>query len=594
MFVPKDSIYMKWNLNKSFLAIILSASFLLYQCGGSDNTKDGQELKGGVYQGGFLRVNEVESFKSLYPISVNEINGFHITAQIYEGLVKFNTKDLTMMPCLAYKWEISQDLKTYTFHLRKGVLFNDDPCFKDGKGREVNANDFKFSLEKLCTKDPANNQFEITFKGRVVGANDFFEQKAKEVTGIKVLNDSTLSIELINPDLSFLSILGMPGCYVFPKEAYDKYGQDMRTKTVGTGPFYIETLKEGEIMLLKKNPHYWAKDENGNALPYLDGIKWTFIKEKKSEILEFKRGNIDMIYRIPVEIFPEVMGKLEDAKNRKGEFAIESSPLLGTFYIGFNVQANPVFQKKEVRLAFNHAIDRDKIANFTIQGEGSAAKYGIVPYYEPFEKEGYDYKTVGGFDFNPTKAKELLATAGYPNGKGFPTITLELNSGGGDRNILVADVIKKMLEENLGIKVEISVTTFAEHIENCISGKADFFRYAWISDYPDPENFLFLFYGKNVPKSLQEKSYLNMFRYINPRFDSLFEASRKIANPKERMKTLALAEKEIILNPPFIPIFYDDNFLLEQNNLRNVPSNAINLWDFSKAYLIPTEKMKKK
>ena len=575
-----------------FYFTLLSSAVLLYNCK-SDKKDNAAELAGGIYKGGFLRVNEVETIKSLYPIAIGEVNGFHVASQVYEGLVKFNPVDLSIQPCIAYKWDISEDLKTYTFHLRKGVKFHDDPCFPEGKGREVNANDFKYCFEKLCSKGADNNQFEITFKNRVVGANDYFDGKSKELSGVKVLNDSTLSIELVQPDPTFINVLAMPGCYVYPKEAYEKYGQDMRFKCVGTGPFYIETYKEGEIILMKKNPNYWAKDEYGNALPYLDGIKWTFIREKKSEILEFKRGNLDVIHRVPVEIFPEVMGKLEDARKRKADFAIETSPLLATFFIGFNVQANPVFKKKEVRLAFNYAIDRDKIANFTIQGEGTAAKYGMVPYYEQFEKNGYDYKTVGGFTYDPQKAKELLAQAGYPNGKGFPKITLEINSGGGDRNVLVADVIKKMLEENLGIKVDISVTTWPEHIDNIQSGKADFFRFGWVADYPGPDNFFHLFYGKNVPASLQEPAYVNWFRYTNPKFDSLFEASKKIADPKERMKTLALAEREVILDPPFIPVFYDDNFILEQNNVRNVPSNALNYWDFSKAYLIPMDKLKK-
>ncbi|GAB4447467.1 MAG: ABC transporter substrate-binding protein [Bacteroidia bacterium] len=564
----------------------------MYNCN-SGHKEDSKELPGGIYKGGFLRVNEVENFKSLFPIAVGEINSYHISSQVYEGLVKFNTSDLTIQPCIAYKWEASEDLKTYTFHLRKGVKFHDDPCFPEGKGREVTANDFKFCFEKLCTPSPDNQQFQVTFKNRVLGANELFEGKSKELTGVKVLNDSTLVIELVQPDPVFVQLLSMPGCFVYPKEAYEKYGQDMRIKCVGTGPFYVETLKEGEIILMKKNPNYWGKDEHGNQLPYLDGVKWTFIKEKKSEILEFKRGNLDLIYRIPVEIFPDIMGKLEEAKKRKFEFAVESSPFLSTFYMGFNMQTNPVLKKKEVRLAFNYAIDRDKIANFTIQGEGTAAKYGMVPYYETFEKEGYDYKNVGGFTYNPQLAKDLLAKAGYPNGKGFPEITLHINSGGGDRNILVADVVKKMLEENLNIKINIQVTTFPEHIENTASGKADFFRYAWIADYPDPESFLILFYGKNTPTSLQEKSYVNMFRYVNPKFDSLFEVSKRISDSKERMRVLSLAEKEVMLDPPFIPIFYDDNFLLEQNNVKNIPSNAINYWDFSKAYLVPETTAKK-
>lgn len=581
------------KVKTSFYLILVSSVGFFYNCK-TDHKEESKELAGGIFKGGFLRVNEVENFRTLFPININEVNGFHIASQVYEGLVKFNAADLSVKPCIAYKWEVSEDLKTYTFHLRKGVQFHDDPCFPENKGREVTAQDFKYCFEKLCTADPSNNQFQITFKNRVLGANEYFEKKSNELTGVKVLNDSTLSIELYQPDPTFIEILCMPGCYVFPKEAYEKYGQDMRVKCVGTGPFYIETIKEGEIILMKRHPNYWAKDENGNALPYLDGIKWTFIKEKKSEILEFKRGNLDLIYRVPVEIFPEVMGKLEDARKRKADFAIESSPLLSTFYIGFNVQVNPVFKNKDVRLAFNYAIDRDKIANFTIQGEGSAAKYGMVPYYEIFEKEGYDYKSVGGFNYDPQKAKDLLAKAGYPNGKGFPSITLSINSGGGDRNILVAEVVKKMLEENLGIKIDIVVTTFPEHIENIASSKSDFFRFAWVADYPDPKSFLDLFYGKHVPASIDEKTYINSFRYINPKFDSIFEASQKIADQKERMRTLSLAEREVILDPPFIPIFYDDNFLLEQNNIRNVPSNAINYWDLSTAYIIPQEALSKK
>lgn len=581
------------SIKSQLILTLIGTSVILYNCK-TEHKEEGQELQGGIYKGGFLRTNEVENFKSLFPISINEINGYHIGMQVYEGLVKFNNTDLSVEPCIAYKWDISPDLKTYTFHLRKNVKFHDDPCFPQNKGRYVTANDFKYCFEKLCTNDPSNNQFEITFKNRVLGANEYFNKQSNELTGVKVLNDSTLSIELTQPDPTFIQTLCMPGCCVFPKEAFEKYGQDMRVKCVGTGPFYIETLKEGEIILMKKNPDYWAKDQYGNSLPYLDGIKWSFIKEKKSEILEFKRGNLDVIYRIPVEIFPEIMGKLEEAKKRNFEFAVESSPLLSTFYIGFNLQANPVFKKKEVRLAFNYAIDRDKIANFTIQGEGTAAKYGMVPYYDVFQKDGYDYATVGGFSYNPELAKELLAKAGYPKGKGFPKITLNINSGGGDRNILVADVVKKMLEENLGIQIDITVTSFPEHIENCTSGKASFFRYGWVADYPDPESMLIIFYGKNVPQSLNEKSYLNMFRYQNPKFDSLFDASKKEADNKKRLQLLSLAEKEIILDPPFIPIFYEDNFILEQNNVKNVPSNAINFWNFSKAYLIPKEKLSKK
>lgn len=583
----------------SALIFPVAAMSLLSSCGGGEEKGHGSsaEAKGGIFLGGIVRLNEVENIKSLYPISINDQVSYHLAAQVYEGLVKYNQNDMTLLPGLAYKWEVSEDLLVYTFHLRSGVKFHDDACFPEGKGRIITAADFKYCFDKLCSTDPSNNQFDVTFKDKVEGANESFSTskagKKNGVSGVKVVNDSTLSLKLTYPNPGFMNILAMPGCYLYAQEAFAKYGSEMRVKTVGTGPFAIETVKEGEVIILKKNPNYWGVDEHGNKLPYLDGIKWTFIREKKAEILEFKGGKLDMVYRIPVEMFHELMGDLSNAKERKSEFNILSSPALNTNYYGLNCQSS-TFNKKEVRLAFNHAIDRQKIADFTIQGEGEAAIYGMVPYTESFEKEGYDYKSLKGYNYDPEKAKEYLKKAGYPDGKGFPKVTLEINSGGGDRNILVAEVVQKMLKENLNVDIDINTIPFAEHIENIQSAKADFFRFGWTADYPDPETFLTLFYGKHVPATMGEKSYINTTRYINARFDSLFSAASKIADKKERYAMLAKAEQVMLDDAPFMPIFYDENFRLEQLNVRNLPENIMNYMDLTTTYLIPADKMKKK
>lgn len=586
-------------MNKLFIASA-TALILLSSCDpkNSDHNSNNSELKGGVYMGGILRVNEVEAFKSLMPISINEVNSFHISTQVYEGLVKFSQIDLSVIPGIAKSWDISEDKSEYVFHLRSNAKFHNDPCFPNGQGRSATAGDFKYCFERLCSNDPNNNQFDITFKDRVEGANEHFEAsksgKSLGVKGITVVNDTTLKIKLIHADASFMNLLCMPGCYVYPKEAVTKYANDMRIRCVGTGPFFVETVKEGEVVIMKKHANYWGVDKDGNKLPYLDGIKWSFIRDKKSEILEFKSGRLDMVYRIPVEMFHEFMGDLENAKNRNAEFEIVSSTALNTHFYGFNPVANPVFAKKEVRLAFNLAIDRHKIADFTIQGEGTSADYGMVPYTEGFEKAGYNFKSLKGYTFDPEKAKELMKAAGYPNGKGFPEITLEINSGGGDRNILIAEVIQKMLKDNLGVIVNINTVPFPEHIENVQTGKSDFFRYAWVSDYPDPESFLTLFYGKHVPATLAEKSYINYFRYKNARFDSLFMAARLEPDNAKRYAMLTLAEAVVLEDAPFIPIFYDENFRLEQKNVRNLPENPMNLMDMTTTYLIPPDKMAKK
>ncbi len=585
-------------MRKIFIPLVASVlTFSLVSC--SDDTKEnhaGAEGKGGVYMGGVMRMNEVEAFKSLNPIAVNEIVGFHIGTQLFEGLVKFDQNDLSIKPAIARSWESNENQTEWTFHIRQGVMFHADACFPDGKGRELKASDIKFCFDKLCTADPNNSQFDVTFKDRVVGANESFDAsktgKSLSVAGVKVVNDTTLVISLKSPFAGFLNVLAMPGCWVYPKEALDKYALDLRVHPVGTGPFQLETVKEGEVLIMKKNPNYYGVDKDGNKLPYLDGLKYTFIREKKAEILEFKSGNLDMVYRLPVEIVPEILGDLEHAKDRKTEFQILNSPAFNTNYLGFNC-TSAAFNKKEVRLAFNYAIDRHKIADFTLQGEGNYGDYGIVPYVEAFEKDGYNFKGLKGYTLDVAKAKEYLKKAGYPDGKGFPKVTLQINSGGGN-NILVAEVVQKMLKENLNVDVDINTVPFAEHIEQVQSGKSDFFRFAWIADYPDPETFLTIFYGKHVPANNTDKSFVNYTRFKNARFDSLFAASFTESDKAKRYALLTQAEQIVLDEAPFMPIFYDVNYRLEQLNVRNFPENAMNYMDLSVVYLIPKDKMPKK
>ena len=582
-------------MSKIATGVLVFLTLLLFNCNGdrTNNSKDSSGAQGGVFIGGILRVNEVNNIKSLMPIAINEVSSYHLASQVYEGLVKYNQADLKIMPALARSWDISPDFKEYTFHLRKDVKFHNDPCFKDTVGRLVNANDVKYCFENLCSKNINNSEYDVTFKDRVEGANDFFaESKSGQVrtfTGITVVDDSTLKIKLIHGDANFLNILAMPGCYIYPKEAVIKYGNEMRLKCVGTGPFYIETIQEGNAVIMKRNPDYWGVDKNGNKLPYLDGIKWTFVPDKKTEVMEFRRGNYDMIYRIPVEMFHEIFGEMQGGK-KNIDFDIYSSPALSTHYYGFNLQTNPFFSIKEIRQAFNLAIDRQKIADYTIKGEGRSADYGMVPYTEVFEKEGYDYKGLKGYKYNPDSAKKLMSLAGYPDGKGLPEFNLEINSGGGDRNILVALVIQKMLKENLGVNVNMNVVSWPEHIENIQSGKSDFFRYAWIGDYPDPESFLTLFYGKHVPQNYQEKSYVNFGRFKNKLFDSLFVAARSEPDKAKRYKLFSKAEQIVLDEAACMPLFYDENFRLEQKNVRNLPENPMNYMDMSSTYLIPKKK----
>lgn len=577
-------------MKTKLILLIITVSFLLACTNNEKSGKTERAAKGDVFYGGVFRVNEVEDFRNLFPLNVTEAVSQRITNQIYEGLVKLSQKDLSIIPGLAERWDINEDATSFTFYLRKGVKFHDDPAFENGKGREITAHDFKYCFELLCT-DFSENQGFWLFKDRVAGATEYFNSTTAKsplkegVTGIKVIDDYTLQIDLKYPFSGFLHILSTPFTQLFPREAFEKYGVEMRTHCVGTGPFMVKNIQEGKAVVLQRNPDYWGVDEFGNQLPYLDAIKISFIKEKKSELLEFRKGNLEMVYRLPLEMIKDVTTELENAKEGNIPFELQNIPAQSTFYYGFQHQGK-LFNNKNLRLAFNYAIDRESIVNYTLQGEGVPGIYGIVP--PAFNN--YSSSKLKGYNYDPEKARKYLAEAGYPNGKGFPKITLQINSGGGDRNVQTAEVIQKMLKENLNIDVHIDVMPFAQHLDALETGKAEFWRTAWIADYPDPENFLNLLYGGNIPATLSEKSYINSVRYYSPAFDSLFKAGLREVDIEKRNELYLKAEQTAIDDGAIMPIFYDENTRLIQIYVKNFDVNSMEYRDFSRVYLDPNLK----
>lgn len=502
----------------------------------SQNAEAANKLRpaeGGAYYGNIFRMNETEYFQSLYPLHVGEVVGHRITNQIYEGLVTLNQEDLTLKPCLATRWAVNDAATVYTFTLRQGVVFHDDPCFANGKGRELTIQDVKYCMDRLCTHDANNKGFEFV-TGRIVGA-DAYNQATKNgtvppegVEGIKVLNDTTLQITLLQPFSSFLYILAMPFGFIYPKEAYDKYGADMRQHAVGTGPFYIKTLRDNETVLLLRHPNYWGKDAAGNQLPYLDGIRFMFIKDEMTYLREFRDGKFDLKYRLPLEVADEVVDNEGKLKPAYAKYVYQTKPTLATQFYGF-LNTGKIFNNKKLRQAFCYAIDRQKLVDYTLKGAAVPGFYGIVP--PAFAN--YEASQLKGYNFDPQKARQLLADAGYPDGKGLPEITLQLNSGG-KRNEQVAEVIQKMLTENLNVKVKIAQMPWPQHLETVESAKVDFWRFGWVADYPDPENFLALLGSRTLPANDAEKTYLNTTRYRNQRFDQFMEEALKTTNEVQR------------------------------------------------------------
>lgn len=561
--------------------ILIGLPLLLAACNGGDGRSSQQRKAKGdkaVY-GGAMRLAESERYQTLFPSYVLDVTSWHAVTQIYEGLVKFNVKTLEVIPAIAENWTLDDSQTEYTFVLRDDVFFHDDECFKDGKGRKVVADDFVFSFEILCTKNKETNaHYKTTLKNRVVGADDFFDGKAESISGITAVDDKTLKIKLLEPNASFIQLLAGTGCMVIPKEAYDMYGTDL---TVGSGPFKVSSDNEEQLVLVY-NPNYHLFDEQGNRLPYLDSIVFNYMPTKIAELEEFRNRNLSLIYGLPSTKVTEVVKEdLTTFLSKPPEKILLREQEMVSHYYEFN-QSKPPFNNPLVRKAFCHAINKQKILDDVLNGQGTLASYGITPKIRAFKEYGFD--TIPSYDFNPELAKQLLAEAGYKDGKNFPQVHLEVNTGGATYS-RVATEIQQQLLNNVGINVEIVTVTLKEKIESASLGRSEFYRSSWTADYPSPATFLSLFYGGDVPDSMEEPSYPNTTRYKNAAYDSLFVLAEKTLDVKERYRLLSLAERQLMLDAPIMVLWYGENYKLYYANIVGFHDNPMCFYDFTRVYL---------
>jgi oligopeptide transport system substrate-binding protein len=408
----------------SLLVFVITIIFFINSC----KTKKSDNINlvnGGIKTGGTYVTNETENIRSLDPTGINDVVSGHVAHQIYDLLIDLDS-NLQIVPELAQSWEISPDGLLYTFHLRKGVLFHDNACFPNSKGREMNASDVKYSYDRILDPRTGSLGFDY-YKNFVEGAKDMIEEgnkatienrepKVKTVTGFIVKDDSTFQVKLIKPFGPFLYYTTLGFAYIIPHEAVEKYGKDYFQNPVGTGCFMFVNWTPDLEINLKRNPNYWGKDKFGNQLPYVDNIKWRFIKDLSQQLLEFKNGNLDESYRIPTELFKSIVNEDKTLSPDFSKFKLQITPTLTVQYYGFLTNGK-IFNNPKIRQAFNYAIDRNKIIKYVLQGQAAGpASYGVVPPVMP----NYDAKSIKGFEFNIEKAKQLMSEAGYRNGQGFP------------------------------------------------------------------------------------------------------------------------------------------------------------------------------
>lgn len=537
------------NNNKIRFSFFVFVCFIMVSCTNHD-----------ISNRNIFRYNESAGISSLDPAFAKNQSIMWPIHQLYNTLVELDSQ-LKVVPSLAKSWDFLDYNRTIVFRLRTDVYFHDDPVFVNGIGRKLVAADIVYSYNRLLDKRVASPGAWI------------FNDKIDSLDPFVAIDDSTFEIRLSSACPLILGILSMPYCSIVPKEAVIAYGQDFRSHPVGTGPFCFKVWEEGQALILKRNNRYFEKDEKGKKLPYLEGIKISFLDNKANEFVLFQQQKLDFINDIDPSFKDELVTKTGELKKQwVGKIRMNKHSYLNTEYLGILFDTSNALLKnsplriKKVRLAINYAIDRRKMLMYLRNSIGSPANCGFIPKGLP----SFDNELVHGYDYNPIKAKLLLKESGFDEVNPMPIIHLLTVS----TYVNVASFIANELNK-VGIFVEVETVQKNLLFEQMSKGQVLFFRGSWIADYPDPSNFLSVFYSKNPSPP-------NYTRYSNKKYDSLFEQSFLETNDSLRVLLFSKMDNMIIEDAPIIPLWYDMVLHFVNPLVENFKPNSLNMLELKR------------
>ena len=446
--------------------------------------------------------------------------------EIFSGLQRLD-KDLKIQPDVAESYDVSPDGKTYTFHLNKKATYQD--------GRPVSADDVKYSWERALNPDTGSVTAE-NFLGDIVGAKDVSRGRATAISGLKIIDDTTIAVTLDAPKPYFLYKLTYPTAFLVDKRQIESNPKRWTQKPNGTGPYKLKEWKLGERIVLEA----YANSHLGP--PKLNTVRYDLAGG--SSLVAYEDGDIDV-----TGVGLDDLDRIQDP-NDKLHAEYVTTPRQSIDYIGFNTNVPP-FDDPKVRQAFAMAVDRKKIAEVVLKGAIPVAN-GILPPGVPGATA--DDKTKA---YDPVAAKKLLAESKYA-GK-LPPITLA-ESGAGATVGPTEEAIIQFWKDNLGVEVKIQQAESATFFSDIDQGRYQMFHLGWIMDYPDPEDVLdVLFYSKSKQ---------NNSRYSNP-IDQKLEAARIERDTEKRLALYREVEKILIDDAAWIPMFFDTTHALIKPYVKN-------------------------
>lgn len=548
----------------SLLFSVLALALLAFSC-----TKQGDFTK--------KKLNLISPSKiaGYDPIMASDMYQTHEIGKVYEGLLEFHPtkRPYELHPNLAEAMPtVSKDGLTYTFKIRKGVLFHDDKAFPEGKGRELKAQDFVYSFKRLADPKLMSKGWWL-FDEKLAGVNEWRNKYAsaekvnyeEELEGIKALDDYTLQIKLARQYPQLLYALAMPYTVAVPKEAVEHYGNEFLNHPVGTGPFILPKFDQSNTIVYYKNPTYREKffpsDDPELAkqkVPMLDSIIVHIMLEAQPRWFSLNKGKMDVL-ELPKDNFDQALSK--DGKSLSPDLLakgmkLSAEPMLDVTFYAFN-HDDPLFKNNvKLRQAMSMAYDRAKSNELFYVNTGTIA-HGVIPPglggYDPNYKNPY-------VEYNVEKAKQLLKEAGYPNGEGLPEITVQTTTST-DSRLMLEFFIKCMAD--IGIKAKLGSNSWPELVNKVTKRQHQMYTMAWHGDYPDAENFLSLLYCPNSSPGS------NGANYCNPKFDELFKKATLMQDSPERSKLYAEINQMVSEQVPWIFGFHREKQYISQGWVKN-------------------------
>jgi oligopeptide transport system substrate-binding protein len=554
-----------------------------------------------------------EDPRTLDPAQSSDTTSAEIVCQIYDSLYQNSYLDrpYKVVPALAADYprkriffenviEKGRPKKTarmeYVFSLRDDIYFQDDPCFPEGKGRRVTANDVSYAIKRLADPAVRSTGYWLV-AGKIKGIDAFFNEAAKtgaadytkDIEGLQVVDDRTLRIILTEPFPAFLYVMSMPYTAPIAREAIEYYNSSGREgfsrHPVGTGAYRLKSWERQHRIILEKNPRFRKEyypatgapgdkekgllADAGKPLPLIDEFWYTIIATGQPVWLLFLQGYLDGS-GIPQEQFDKVVTKNLELSGdfMKKNISLEIASDLSIFYLAFNMRDPILGKNRYLRQALSLAYDTDLYNEIFLNGRAINAQGPLPPGvvgYDPQLKN--PYKT-----HDLARARELMIKAGYPGGRDAKTgkqleLTYDIGSDS-TRAREVASFDMRCFEE-LGIKMNLQVNTWSQHLERSYKGTFQMFSLGWVADYPDPENFLQLLYGPNAPPSP------NSSAYANPEYDRFYERTKNMEDSAERAAVISKMIAIVVEDCPWIFNIHSPSYVLRHSWLKNGKSHSI-------------------